>query len=199
MKKIFVIMLAITMYSCCALSQIPPQKIYAGAGCSAPLPNYLTRITATDNCEIASLTQVPAPGFMLTAALKTTNVTVKATDASGNFRQIVFSVTLLDTIKPVFTIDATLLTINMEQIGTIYNYADKLVENQMAFMDRQIADTTVFPEAQFPNLRNVYEDSTYYKKTMLTWTTKAHAITGYGYRAFTFFDADRDTIIFSRK
>ena len=198
MKKLF-ILLSILLSGCsCLLSQIPPQVIYAGATCTAPLPNYLTRITATDNCEIASMIQTPVAGVLLTPINKTATVTVKATDASGNFRQIVFTVTLIDTIKPVFTIDPLLLALNYEQIGNIYNYADKLLENQMAFTDRQIADTTVFPESKFPNLRNVYEDSTYFKRTMLTWTAKGHAVTGFGTRAMTFI-SDNDSIAIIRK
>jgi hypothetical protein len=182
----------------CILSQIPPQKIYAGDGCSAPLPDYRLKITATDNCEIASYTQTPAPGFLLSATNKVANVTVKATDASGNFRQLVFTVTLLDTIKPVLTVDPDLLAINEEQIGNIYNYADKLLEHSMAFMDKQIADTSVFPESKFPNLRNVYQDSTYFKSTMLTWTAKGHAVTGFGSRVMTFI-SDKDSINIIRR
>ena len=198
MKKLL-ILLSIFLSGCsCLLSQIPPQVIYAGATCTAPLPNYLTRITAMDNCEISSMVQTPVSGFLLTPTNKTAMVTVKATDASGNFRQIVFSVTLIDTVKPVFTIDPLLLAINMEQIGNIYNYADKLLENSMAFTDRNVADTTLFPESQFPNLRNVYEDSTYFKRTMLTWTAKAHAVTGYGSRVMTFI-SDNDSIAIIRK
>lgn len=177
------------------LSQIPPQKIYAGASCSAVLPDYRLKITASDNCEIISFTQVPAPGFVLNSAAKTTTVTVKATDAAGNFKQVVFTVSLLDTIRPILTIDQSLLADNLEQAKELYNFADKIIERNLAIMDKNIADTIMFPETEFPNLRNVYEDSTYYKKTMLTWTSPGYAITGVGSRVITFYNADRDTIV----
>jgi len=51
---------------------------------------------------------------------------------------------------------------------------------------------------QVPNLRNVYEDSTYFKRTMLTWTAKGHAVTGFGTRAMTFI-SDNDSIAIIRK
>jgi hypothetical protein len=199
MKKILILLCATLLSGCgCILSQIPPQKIYAGSGCTTPLPDYRLKITASDNCEISSFTQIPVPGFILTATNKVANVVLKATDASGNFRQVAFTVTLLDTIKPTFTIAPDLLAVQMEQIGDIYDYGDKLIAFQQEMIDKQIADTNVFPESLYPNLRNVYEDSTYYKKTMLTWTAKGHAMTGYGRRFWTWYDADKDSIIIRR-
>lgn len=200
MKKIMILLYAFIVSGCgCMLSQnIPPQKIYAGAGCQAALPNYLLKISASDNCEISSLTQTPAAGFLLTAAAKTTTVTIKATDASGNFRQLSFTVTLLDTVKPVFTVDPSLLASNVQQINEAYNFADKLTAYNLENMDRAIFDTTLFPESQYPNLRNVYEDSTYFKRKMITWTSPAFALTGKGGRWTTFL-SDRDTIIIAKK
>jgi len=200
MKKVFILTLAAILFSGCSclLSQIPPQYIYAGAGCEAILPDYRTMITATDNCEIVSFVQTPLPGYVLDAANKITNVTVKATDASGNFRQLVFSVALVDTIKPVLTVDSVLFSMKLEQAKELYNVADKIIAFQMDEMDRRIADTTLFPESLYPNLRNVYEDSTYYKKTMLTWTAPGYAFTGKGHRVFTWYDADKDTIVIRR-
>lgn len=187
MKNVLLLSLMFLFSGCsCLLSQIPPQRIYATNDCSAPIPNYLQKVTATDNCEIVSLIQSPVAGTMLTPTNKVANVTITARDASGNTQQLTFTVTLLDTIKPKFIVAPDLMALSVEQIGDIYNHADKLIEYQLAVMDKQVADTTVFPESQFPNLRNVYEDSTYYKRMMLTWTSPGHAITGYGSRVWTF-------------
>ena len=162
MKKLFILLAILICSGCsCLLSQIPPQKIYAGAGCSATLPDYRLKIVATDNCEIASFTQVPAPGFVLNSSLKTTTVTVKATDASGNFRQIVFTVTLLDTIKPVLTIDPTLLAYQVNQLNDIYNFGDKIVAGMDDnLMQQDWIDT-------YPGLRDKLTDSAYYKKMLI--------------------------------
>lgn len=162
MKK-YLFLLSLFLFSSCAcvLSQIPPQRIYAGATCSAVLPDYRLRITATDNCEIASLTQTPLPGYSLGPTNKTTTVTVKATDATGNFRQVVFTVTLLDTIKPVLTIDATLLTYQTEQINEIYNFGDKLV----AYTCENLLQQTWIDG--YVGLREKLNDSAYYKKNLV--------------------------------
>jgi hypothetical protein len=163
------------------------------------LPDYRLRITATDNCEISSFTQTPAPGFVLGPTNKVTTVTVKATDASGNFKQVVFTVTLLDTIKPIFTIDPTLLAYQIEQIEEVYDYGDQLIERQLAFMDKQVADTNVFPESLYPNIRNVYQDSVFYKSKMITWTSPGHAKTGYGSRWHTWVSPSDTVMIIAKQ
>lgn len=193
MKRIIFLLCAALLSSCgCILSQIPPQKIYAGAGCSAVLPDYRLKIAASDNCEISSLTQTPAPGFSLSATNKVANVIVKATDASGNFRELKFTVTLLDTIKPKFTIDPSLLAYQVKQVEELYNFADLLLaEQDNNLMSQSWIDS-------IPGLRVKLGDSTYYKKSLLVWTAKGHAATGYGNRIWTFYDADKDTIILRR-
>lgn len=192
MKRLL-LFLCIILSSCsCLLSQIPPQRIYAGAGCTAPLPDYKLKVTASDNCEIVSFIQTPAAGTMLTASNKVANVVLKATDASGNFKELKFTVTLLDTIKPVFTIDPSLLAYNLKQIDEIYDFGDKLIaEQEKNLMSQSWIDS-------IPGLREKLGDSTYYKKTMLTWTAKGHAVTGYGNRVWTFYDTDRDTLLLRR-
>jgi uncharacterized protein YceK len=175
----------------CILSQVKSQSIYAGATCTAVLPDYRLKIVATDNCEIASLTQVPAPGFALTPTLKTTTVTVKATDGTGNFRQVVFTVTLLDTIKPVLTIDPSLLAYQMKQVNDIYDFGDRLIAQESENLMAQSWIDSI------PGLRDKLGDSTYYKKQMLTWTTAGKAVTGTGSRVFTWI-SNSDTLLIRR-
>lgn len=196
-KLLFPLLILLSSCSTMMLSQVPPQKIYAGADCSALLPDYRLQISATDNCEVSSLTQIPAPGYLLSAGNKVTTVIVKATDGSGNYSQISFTVTLIDTVKPVLTIDPELLEASLEQIQTIYDFGDRLVAHQEAMLDRQVADTTIFPESEFPGLRDAYQDSTYYKKMMLTWTSPGHAVTGYGGRWITWMN-ETDSILIRR-
>ena len=193
MKAFFISLALILLSGCgCILSQIPPQKIYAGASCTATLPDYKLKITASDNCEIVSFTQTPAAGYLLTPTNKVTTVIVKATDASGNFKQVTFTVTLLDTIKPLLIIAPELLTYNLKQIQDIYNFGDKLIARQEELLNQQSWIDSI------PGLREKLQDSTYFKKTMLTWTAKGHAVTGFGERIFTWYDADNDTIIIRR-
>jgi hypothetical protein len=187
MKKILFLMFACFLSSCaCVLSQIPPQKIYATpTSCSAPLPDYWvlfgTKVIVSDNCEIASKTQVPASGFMLTPTNKTTTVTLRVTDGSGNYRQTVFTVNLLDTIKPVFTIDPTLLTYQIEQINTIYDYGDILVKGLTENMDN------TFPFDSFPGSREKWTFNEYNKKTLVI--ASKNELTGVRSRFISFADS----------
>jgi uncharacterized protein YceK len=195
MKRIFALFLSVLLLSgCgCVLSQIPPQYIYSAAGCSAPLPDYRLKITATDNCSIASFTQTPAPGFQLNSTTMITDVTVKATDTRGNFSQVVFSVTLLDTVKPSMVFDASLTSRNLEQIKEIYNAGDKLIAWEMLYWANN------FDESQFPGLHEWNEannaDSTYFNQTMLTWTSPGFAFNGKGSRIHTWINMS-DTVVF---
>ena len=66
MKKLIYILFPLILSSCtCIIAQIPPQVIYAGADCTAPIPDYRTQVIITDNCEIESVTQTPAPAIYL--------------------------------------------------------------------------------------------------------------------------------------
>jgi hypothetical protein len=163
MKKLIVFLGVVLLSSCgCILPQVVPQKVYATAtNCSAPIPNYLPLFTANDNCEIASIIQTPVAGTMLTPINKVATVTVKATDGSGNFKQVVFTVTLLDTIKPTFTIAPSLLSYQVNQINDIYTFADKLVGGQDANLMKQTWIDSI------PGLRAKLQDSAYYKKTLV--------------------------------
>jgi hypothetical protein len=178
------------------LSQIPPQKIYATVSCNAALPDYKLKITASDNCEIATFVQTPAPGYLLTSANKVATVVVKATDASGNFQQVSFTVTLLDTIKPKLTIDPTLLSYQMQQVKDIYNFGDRLIFGQEQNFYAQAWIDSV------PGLRTALEDSSYFKKTMHTWTPRGcftlNPSDSLASRWFTFYDPDIDTVLIPR-
>jgi hypothetical protein len=163
MKKIIVFLGVVLLSSCgCLLPQVVPQKVYAtSTSCSAPIPNYLPLFTANDNCEIASVVQTPVAGTMLTPTNKVATVTVKATDGSGNIKQVVFTVTLLDTIKPTFTIAPSLLSYQVGQINDLYNFADRLVGEQDDNLMRQSWIDSI------PGLRAKLADSAYYKKTLV--------------------------------
>lgn len=112
----------------CVLSQIPPQTIYAGSGCSATLPDYRSQVIATDNCEISEFTQTPIPGTLLYPGNMVIDVTLKAIDNSGNFSQIVFSVALVDTIKPILIIAPELMATTEEDIVNLYDTWEKAVK-----------------------------------------------------------------------
>ena len=190
MKKLtFLFAVMLLASSCtCLMSQIPPQMIYAGEGCAAPLPNYVTLVAVSDNCQIKSVTQTPSAGFMLNSDTQTTTVKIRATDAFDNWTEVSFQVTLIDTVKPVITWEGeAIAAANWEIINSIYDQADRMLAQQEAYFD-QTFDWSTIPE----DLRSLDQ---YNKKMMLTWTSPAHAITGYGSRVFTFVDNEDIFII----
>lgn len=162
------ILLSITVSAQVIKTKVAPQKLYCGSlNCSVPLPDYRLKISATDNCELASLVQLPAPGLVLSNKLRNVNVTVKATDNSGNATMVSFPVSLVDTIAPVMKIDPTLIALTLEQIDRMYDIADR----SMSYMMDDIAqlDTVQWPMAKY------WQDSAYYKQNMIVWTAPGHA------------------------
>jgi hypothetical protein len=179
-KTIILSMLAILLAGCteCLFSQIPPQYLYVGAGCGAALPDYLPKVKVTDNCGIDTLWQSPTRGTWLT--VPTTTVLIRAIDNFNNQTNLMFTVTLIDTVPPVITLaDSSLITDVYEKIDNIYNIAD-----------RMLAETdlwTTFPDS-IPN----YED--YWNDVLVCWTDPGHAFTGEGMRVWTFVNQG-DTLI----
>jgi hypothetical protein len=155
MKKLIFLSLIVLSGCRCLLSQIPPQFLYTGQGCEAPLPDYTPKVTATDNCNLASLIQTPAPGFLLGPEHMIANVVIKATDSSGNSSQVGFDVILVDTIPPVITADNTLLTADYDKIDALYNQADRIVKSKLITFDAK------FPYAEL-GLTDLERDSIFY-------------------------------------
>ena len=202
MKKLLFLLL-IALSGCkCLLSQIPPQYLYAGADCTAELPNYVEKVTVTDNCALATVVQTPAPGYLLDAVNQIVNVTIRATDVFNNSSEVTFTVTLLDTIPPVITADLTVINADdtvtyntlvasmWEEVNRLYDRADLMIADAMEYFDES------FPYEDFGIIKNDV-DSTYYKRMMMTWTGPGHAKTSKGYRIWTF-PMPFDTIILDR-
>jgi len=182
MKKLFILFAAVLlMSSCvCTFSQIPPQYLYVGEGCGAALPDYLPKFTFTDNCEIDTVWQSPTRGTWLT--VPTTTVLIRAIDKFNNHTDLMFNVTLVDTVPPVITLaDSSLITSVYEKIDAIYNIAD-----------RMLAETDLWTTAQLPDSLNIWED--YYNNVLVSYTDPGHAFTGEGMRVWVFGEVG-DTII----
>ena len=87
----------------------PAQSILpADANCSVDVVSYLDSVSVADNCDELSadgivLTQDVTVGETISGLGATIDVTVMATDASGNTDQCVISVELIDTTAPVLT------------------------------------------------------------------------------------------------
>uniref|UniRef100_UPI003A8F01EF HYR domain-containing protein n=1 Tax=Bizionia sp. TaxID=1954480 RepID=UPI003A8F01EF len=76
------------------------RNVNLDASCEITIPNVLG--TATDNCDVASITQNPIAGFVISAVHnQTINVTVTATDDSGNTDVETVVLTAIDVINPI--------------------------------------------------------------------------------------------------
>jgi len=78
-----------------------PQNVSASAGCTATLGDYTSSATITDNCDSSPLvTQSPVAGTTITTSQE---VTLTATDASGNTATCSFLVIVDDSDPPTIT------------------------------------------------------------------------------------------------
>jgi hypothetical protein len=158
------------------LSQIPPQTVYAGAGCTAPLPDYRNKVVASDNCiGTIVITQTPIPGTMLTATNPAVTVVLTAKDAFGNTsKPLNVSVTLIDTIAPILTwpvgqinmTDQDLINVykNWEAGVKIHGIAkwmyDRKWQNGLVLADTTIIDSCsiahrIYPEGNLKYFTNI--------------------------------------------
>ena len=191
MKKILFLVSTVLLSSCtCMLSQIPAQYIYVGENCEAVLPDYLTKVIATDNCSLASLIQIPEAGTILTASQTVTDVEIRATDSQGNHTSVNFNVILIDTVPPIITVDTTLTADDTlygsgyDMIQALYNQADKIIADKLTFFDEN------FP---YSELGLPPQDSSYFKQYLVVTTSPGYAITKQGGRVWSFWNP-ADTI-----
>jgi hypothetical protein len=85
------------------------QTVYLNANCEILLADYTLLSSATDACTPAnaiSITQVPAANTILTAS-GNLDITLTATDGSGNVSTCIFSVNKVDTTKPSIVCPST--------------------------------------------------------------------------------------------
>ena len=181
MKKLLFLLSIILLTSCtCLIGQIPPQFLIVDNTCGAAMPDYLSKIRVTDNCEIDTVWQSPTRGTWLTQPAN--NAMIRAIDRFGNHTDVLFTVNLIDTVPPVIEIvDSTLITDVYGKIDAVYNIAD-----------RMLARTDLWNTSQIPDSIPVYED--YWNDVLVCWTDPGHAFTGEGMRVWTFVQPG-DTLI----
>lgn len=180
MKNLLFLLIIIILSGCkCVLSQIPPQTIYAGAGCTAPLPDYRSKVIATDNCVgNITVTQTPVPGTMLTVLSPARTVILTAKDAFGNIsRPINVSVTMIDTVKPILSWPVGQINMTEQDMMNLYDnwvaavkvhgiakwMYDRTWQNQMVMADTMIKVDScdcyrwIYPEGTLKYFTNIIE------------------------------------------
>jgi HYR domain len=71
------------------------------AFCTHTIPDLTFRVTKSDACGIASVTQVPAIGSIMAASIMTMPVTLTVTDVNGNVSTCTFTINYRDVTPPV--------------------------------------------------------------------------------------------------
>jgi hypothetical protein len=161
MKKLLIALSVLFLLSGCSclIGQIPAQYIYSdSSGCTAILPDYRPLLPVRDNCKLASVIQIPAAGYVITADTMIVNVIIRATDASGNSSQRNFNVMLLDTIAPIFA-DNTLLTADYDKMEALYKQGDRILKSKVLNADALFPyaelGITVWPDSVFYMVREI--------------------------------------------
>ncbi|OUR94319.1 hypothetical protein A9Q87_01340 [Flavobacteriales bacterium 34_180_T64] len=73
----------------------------ADANCDVSLPDYTGFATTSDNCDGSPVvSQLPIPGTTISGAGTVQTVTLRSTDASGNYAECTFDVTVRDNTEP---------------------------------------------------------------------------------------------------
>lgn len=190
--KTILFALAFLLSSCtCLFTQVPPQYLYVDNTCGAALPDYLPKFTYSDNCEIDTVWQSPTRGTWLT--VPTTTVLIRAIDKFNNHTDIMFNVTLIDSVPPKIILnDSTLITENYTKINNMYNLADRMLAYNELWFDANFD----YEAVNIPDTLQPLQQ--YFNKTLITWTTPALAFTGKGSRVHTFI-SDSDTLIIEPK
>lgn len=116
-KHIVLLLMAVLLFGCNCISQIPPQYAYMDSTCVGEMPNVLDKITSTDNCSFVTVVQVPSAGSPISEG--TLEGLVRATDASGNITTVTFPVTVVDTISPKIYYNDTLI-VSFDQASAMY-------------------------------------------------------------------------------
>lgn len=149
MKKLFLITIAVILYGCGCLAQIPTQYLHMDDSCSAVLPDYVNMVVVRDNCEVISVTQYPAPGTVISI---TTGVQIIAIDNSGLEATALFDVILIDTIPPVITMDTSLARFQdaqmMETYKEFYAWVQEKGDEYNAVVPGRV-QTVVLPDTTY--------------------------------------------------
>lgn len=77
------------------------QTVNNGTNCGYQITDFTSLATATDNCGVPTLTQIPAPGTEIGSGMHT--VELIAEDGSGNTTSCTFELTVYESTPPVIT------------------------------------------------------------------------------------------------
>jgi len=108
----------------CTLAQLQNQTVYAGANCTAVLPDFRSKATVIGGCTGFTLSQIPAPGATIKA---NTSVILRATGTNGKSSQISFMALFVDTITPKIIFPLAQVDSLLKKSNQLYDIADRMV------------------------------------------------------------------------
>ena len=117
MRKLLAALVISSLITSCCLSQIPTQYAYVDEECQAILPDFLPMVIVGDNCEVASVTQTPMSGIVIST---TTQIKIEAIDGTGNAKSVFFDVVIIDTIAPTIQFDPDWVGYSDQEVGDMY-------------------------------------------------------------------------------
>ena len=146
MKKLFIALMFSSLITSCCLSQIPTQYAYIDEECQAILPDYLPMVIVGDNCDVATVTQTPMSGIVISG---TTQVEIAAIDGTGNKKSVFFDVVMIDTIPPTIELNPDWVGYSDKEVGDMYKVFYGWVQEMGDYYNEVYAgtiDTLITPD-----------------------------------------------------
>lgn len=160
MKKALFALALFLLVGCTCIGQIPDQIVYVDESCTVPLPDYIPMVAVSDNCSVISVTQTPAPGYVLDAANPIVEVEITATDDFNNQSSIFFNVLVLDTIPPTITPDSTMMAFSVEKGGDLFKATHYYMAHSIQQSVERRPDSALTQWPQLAEWDTVWDEST---------------------------------------
>lgn len=106
MRNLLLTCITLLLFSGCCISQIPTQYYFLNDSGFFYLPDYTKIIEVKDNCEVISFYQTPTSGTQIICG-NDIQVSIIATDWTGNTITMSFDVIGIDNLPPTFYYDST--------------------------------------------------------------------------------------------
>ena len=115
-------------------------NVYVDGSCNFTIPDYRGAISGlADNCTPTGsivITQLPTIGAIVSGAVTSQVITIYAADASGNIDSCLFSINLIDTIKPIISCPGNInVSSDLGSCGAIVNGISPTIFNDNCSID----------------------------------------------------------------
>lgn len=135
-----------------ALSCWSDTTLEKGLQCTTEVPDFTYRVTATDACGLAAVTQSPVAGTIIAAFTQSVPVTLTVTDIHGNAAQCTFNVNFADHSKPAIVSFPADIVMNNgpDSCGRRISWPVPVVTDNCGVLGVASVTTTHVPGSVFP-------------------------------------------------